>query len=74
MLPVFDPEEIRQPLLLLRRSLIKCGQAECADGPLTDTIRRLAAFGSLRSCIHANSTSSVVEHHDAHDAFWRNRK
>ncbi|MFL0810993.1 MAG: phosphoenolpyruvate carboxylase [Agarilytica sp.] len=37
--------DILEPLLLCHRSLIACGYTYIANGPLTDTIRRLCAFG-----------------------------
>eukprot|EP00606_Chrysophyceae_sp_TOSAG23-5_P000038 GSChrysophyteH2.ASY1.ANO1.572.1 assembled CDS len=38
-------KHVMEPLLMLHRSLVSIGRPEIADGALTDTIRRLAAFG-----------------------------
>ena len=38
-------EELVQPLLEVRDSLLECGYQSIANGPLTDTIRRIYAFG-----------------------------
>jgi phosphoenolpyruvate carboxylase len=37
--------ELRAPLDLCYRSLVACGMATIANGPLLDTLRRVAAFG-----------------------------
>jgi len=37
--------EIMSPLIMMHKSLVATGHKEVADGPLVDTIRRLAAFG-----------------------------
>lgn len=38
-------DQLREPLLVLDRSLRECNMAEIADGHLRDTLRRLACFG-----------------------------
>ncbi|MEY1662511.1 phosphoenolpyruvate carboxylase [Isoalcanivorax beigongshangi] len=38
-------DDLRQPLLLVERSLRECGMSRLADGALRDTLRRLACFG-----------------------------
>ncbi len=40
-----DDESLRAPLALAHRSLVACGMARIADGLLTDTLRRVSAFG-----------------------------
>lgn len=59
-------EQMRESLLLIDRSLRECGMAELADGPLKDTLRRLATFGTslLRLDIRQEST----RHSNALDA------
>jgi len=37
--------QLYEPLALCHRSLTACGMARIADGPLRDTLRRVAAFG-----------------------------
>jgi len=37
--------QLYEPLALCHRSLSECGMADIADGPLRDTLRRVAAFG-----------------------------
>lgn len=37
--------ELAAPLALCHRSLVACGMASIANGPLLDTLRRVAAFG-----------------------------
>jgi len=41
----YEDEQLLQPLLLIRQSLIDCKMAEIADGTLIDIIRRLRCFG-----------------------------
>lgn len=43
--PLRITSELMSPLLMLHKSLTLTGHGEIADGPLVDTIRRLAAFG-----------------------------
>jgi phosphoenolpyruvate carboxylase len=43
--PLKRTEEILEPLMIMYRSLQETGQADAADGLLTDVIRRLHAFG-----------------------------
>jgi phosphoenolpyruvate carboxylase len=38
-------EALTEPLTLCHRSLVECGMATIANGPLLDTLRRAAAFG-----------------------------
>ncbi|MFU8814562.1 MAG: phosphoenolpyruvate carboxylase [Pseudomonadales bacterium] len=38
-------EALLAPLQLCRRSLLECGMQNIADGPLLDTLRRVATFG-----------------------------
>lgn len=38
-------DELTEPLALCHRSLVDCGMATIANGPLLDTLRRAAAFG-----------------------------
>lgn len=51
-------ERMRDTLLLVDRSLRECGMEDLADGPLKDTLRRLATFGTslLRLDIRQEST------------------
>ena len=42
----FDVADLHEPLALCHRSLHECGMALIADGPLLDTLRRIAAFGT----------------------------
>lgn len=62
-------EQMRESLLLIDRSLRECGMADLADGPLKDTLRRLATFGTslLRLDIRQEST----RHNEALDAMTR---
>lgn len=43
--PIQHSEDLMAPLLLIHRSLTESGFKEIANGPLIDTIRRLAVFG-----------------------------
>eukprot|EP01031_Cornospumella_fuschlensis_P035494 gene35494-43025_t len=43
--PIISSHELKEPLLLLHRSLCEVGLSEVADQGLTDTIRRLNCFG-----------------------------
>lgn len=51
-------KRMRDTLLLVDRSLRECGMEDLADGPLKDTLRRLATFGTslLRLDIRQEST------------------
>ncbi|MEQ8495441.1 MAG: phosphoenolpyruvate carboxylase, partial [Gammaproteobacteria bacterium] len=40
-----DTAALQEPLMLCHRSLVECGMANIANGPLLDTLRRVAAFG-----------------------------
>ena len=42
----FDAADLHEPLALCHRSLHECGMGLIADGPLLDTLRRVAAFGT----------------------------
>ena len=42
---VWSTDDVRVPLLACYDSLVACGMAEIADGPLLDTLRRLDTFG-----------------------------
>ena len=42
----FDAGELHAPLALCHRSLHECGMGLIAEGPLLDTLRRIAAFGT----------------------------
>ncbi|MFG1489395.1 phosphoenolpyruvate carboxylase, partial [Oceanospirillum sp. HFRX-1_2] len=42
---LIDSEELKAPLKLCYRSLIDCGMARIAKGPLLDTLRRASCFG-----------------------------
>mmetsp|Transcript_28874 Transcript_28874/g.41145 ORF Transcript_28874/g.41145 Transcript_28874/m.41145 type:complete len:959 (+) Transcript_28874:68-2944(+) len=43
--PILKSSELMEPLLLMHRSLMSTGFKDVADGPLVDTIRRVAVFG-----------------------------
>jgi phosphoenolpyruvate carboxylase len=42
----FDVADLTEPLALCHRSLLECHMGLIADGPLLDTLRRVAAFGT----------------------------
>ncbi len=42
----FDAADLHEPLALCHHSLHACGMGLIADGPLLDTLRRVAAFGT----------------------------
>ena len=42
----FDARDLHAPLALCHASLHECGMGLIADGPLLDTLRRVAAFGT----------------------------
>lgn len=42
---IADDEDLRAPLQLAYDSLVACGLGRIADGPLLDTLRRVAVFG-----------------------------
>ncbi|KAF1052103.1 MAG: Phosphoenolpyruvate carboxylase [Stenotrophomonas maltophilia] len=66
---LLDNAELREPLALCYRSLCECGMAVIADGPLQDTLRRVATFGlfltrlDLRqeSTRHTQALSEITE-------------
>lgn len=41
----YEDQQLLQPLLLIRQSLLDCNMAEIADGTLIDIIRRVQCFG-----------------------------
>ncbi|RVU30796.1 phosphoenolpyruvate carboxylase [Neptunomonas marina] len=43
--PISSSEQLLEPLLLCHQSLLDCGMDIIAEGPLEDTIRRVACFG-----------------------------
>ena len=67
--PVLRSSEIMEPLMLMHRSLIATGNAETADGALTDVIRRLATFGMALMPLDIRQESS--RHSEALDAITR---
>jgi phosphoenolpyruvate carboxylase len=68
--PYLDPQEVREPLELLARSLREVGAEDLAQGALADTLRRLAVFGltlariDLRqeSTRHTEVMTAITEH------------
>ncbi len=42
----FDAADLHEPLALCHRSLHECGMGLIADGPLLDSLRRIATFGT----------------------------
>jgi phosphoenolpyruvate carboxylase len=68
--PYLDPQDVREPLELLARSLAEVGAEDLAQGALSDTLRRLAVFGltlariDLRqeSTRHTQALSAITEH------------
>eukprot|EP00750_Incisomonas_marina_P020363 INCI3980.2.p1 GENE.INCI3980.2~~INCI3980.2.p1 ORF type:complete len:625 (-),score=117.35 INCI3980.2:2650-4524(-) len=68
--PIVDCEELAEPLQLLYQSLIDTNLGSIANGPLVDTIRRVAAFGmallplDLRqeSGRHSEALNAITEH------------
>ncbi len=42
---ILKKDQLLEPLMLCHRSLIDCGMQNIAEGPLEDTIRRIACFG-----------------------------
>ncbi len=68
--PILASEELMEPLLMMHRSLCETGHKGIADGDLTNTIRRLAAFGmamtplDLRqeSTRHSEAVNAITEH------------
>lgn len=68
--PIFDSKELLEPLVLIHESLVACGDELIADGNLTDTIRRVHAFGlSLlpldirqESSAHAEAIAAIVNY------------
>jgi phosphoenolpyruvate carboxylase len=68
--PLFDPEDLLKPLMLIHESLTECGDVLIANGSLTDTIRRVHAFGlSLlpldirqESTAHAEAVGAITKY------------
>jgi phosphoenolpyruvate carboxylase len=58
-----------EPLQMLYRSLVSIGLSDIADGPLIDTIRRLAAFGLAMLPLDIRQESS--RHSEALDAITK---
>ena len=61
--------ELMQPLCMLHSSLVSTGRPEIANGLLTDTIRRLAAFGLTMLPLDIRQEST--RHSEALDAVTR---
>jgi len=62
-------EELLNPLVDLHESLVECGMASIAAGPLLDTIRRAAAFGPTLTRLDIRQSSD--RHSDAFDELSR---
>jgi len=62
-------EELLEPLINLHESLVECGMASIAAGPLLDTIRRAAAFGPTLTRLDIRQSSD--RHADAFDELSR---
>ena len=62
-------EELLDPLVSLHESLVECGMASIAAGPLLDTIRRAAAFGPTLTRLDIRQSSD--RHSDAFDELTR---
>lgn len=59
VMPIIDSDDdLRAPLHRAHDSLVNCGLARIADGPLADTLRRVAVFGAtlVRLDIRQEST------------------
>jgi phosphoenolpyruvate carboxylase len=69
---IMDAKELVEPLLLLHRSLCETGNSVIAEGRLTDTIRRLAAFGMALAPLDIRQEST--RHSEALDAITRHLK
>ncbi|MCR9260145.1 MAG: phosphoenolpyruvate carboxylase [Pseudomonadaceae bacterium] len=62
-------DELLQPLQELHDSLVECGMAAIAAGPLQDTIRRAAAYGPTLTRLDIRQSSD--RHADAFDELTR---
>jgi len=62
-------DELLNPLVSLHESLVECGMASIAAGPLLDTIRRAAAFGPTLTRLDIRQSSD--RHSDAFDELTR---
>jgi phosphoenolpyruvate carboxylase len=68
--PLRSSDELAAPLLMMHRSLVETGLSSIAGGMLTDTIRRVAAFGlsllplDLRqeSARHSEALNAITQH------------
>lgn len=67
--PLKETKELMEPLLMLHRSLVETGLSEVADGPLVDTIRRVAVFGL--SLMPLDIRQESTRHTEALDAITR---
>lgn len=65
----YDDQQLLQPLLLIRQSLIDCNMAAIADGSLIDIIRRVQCFGMTLLCLdirqeadrHTRAVAAIAE-------------
>lgn len=63
-LPIIESDaDLREPMQLAWNSLVNCGLRRIADGPLADTLRRVAAFGAMLVRLDIRQESS--RHADA---------
>ena len=67
--PIRNSRELMEPLQLIYRSLVECGMSDIADGPLLDTIRRVATFGVSLLALDVRQEST--RHSEALDAITR---
>lgn len=67
--PILQSEEVIEPLMVLHRSLCDTGNEVIAEGSLTDTLRRLAAFGMAMTPLDVRQEST--RHSEALDAITR---
>ena len=66
---VWTTDEVRVPLVTCYDSLVSCGMADIADGPLLDTLRRLDTFGVQLASLDIRQDSA--RHLDALDELTR---
>jgi len=69
ILPLKHSKELMEPLLMIHRSLVETGLSAVADGPLIDTIRRVAVFGL--SLMPLDIRQESTRHTEALDAITR---
>lgn len=69
ILPLKHSKDLMDPLLILHRSLVETGLSAVADGPLIDTIRRVAVFGL--SLMPLDIRQESTRHTEALDAITR---